>query len=154
MKTGLNILLLNLPILSVHSCLEPTATVFCWTGTKFPFLSDASSTTPQPGTQSPLLRAQPLVTGSPTLPWHTNQTGLLAMPSAQPMHYYQPPCALAHAALSSTLPAQILPILSDTAHSLPDSLGQEYLSFLWRPLAFCQYFCFCTTVFRMEISLF
>lgn len=92
MKAGLNILLLNLPILSADSCLEPAATVCYWTRTKFPFLSDQSSTTPQPGIQSPLLRAQPLVTGSSALPWHTNQTGLLAMPSAQPMHYYQPLC--------------------------------------------------------------
>lgn len=66
-----------------------------------------------------------------------------------------PLCALAHAVLSSTLPAQILPILSDTAQSLPNSLGHGYLSFLWSPLALWLYFCFCTTVICMEIfSLF
>lgn len=64
MKTGLNILLLNLPILSAHSCLELAATACHWTDNKFPFLSDQSSTTPQPGIQSLLLKAQPLVTGS------------------------------------------------------------------------------------------
>lgn len=65
-----------------------------------------------------------------------------------------PLCALACAVLSSTLLAQILPILSDTAQSLPCSLGQAYLSFLWSPLALWLYFCFCITVICMEIFSF
>lgn len=60
-------------------------------------------------------------------------------------------CDLAHAVLSSILPAQILTILSDTGPSLPNSLDHRCLSFLWSPQALCLHLHFCTTVICIEI---
>lgn len=112
MKTGLNILLLWLPILEAYNCLQMAAplSVSYWTGAKSSLLSAQSRPTPQPGTQRPLLRAQPHVTGSPALSNPGTPTRLDSLTCPGPAHSLSL-CALAHAALSSTLPTQILPIL-------------------------------------------
>lgn len=60
--------------------------------------------------------------GSPVLPWHTNQTGLLALPSAQPMYYHSLPLLML---LSAQLCQPRFYLSFETElKALPDSLGQ------------------------------
>ena len=95
MKNGLNICscsFLVSGLLTVHRWLPRC--VSCWT-TLIENLPSSAQSSPalQPGRVLVALppghcsksstSMQPHVMGPPVLPWHTNQTGLLALPSAQ-----------------------------------------------------------------------